>query len=191
VWAPRHASKPILWLCWMGWGGIGLWRRGRATGAPRPAARRGWRGRVPRPRLPIYVMPPQRSASTSPELSATSSEPSDLSSSDGEQLPAQQTTRSGRVSRPPNRDVPSPGKLGSDRWRDTAARRASGEAAAAKRQRAAGASRTRCRVARREQNLLHVLRCQTFVACCCCLPVETRDCLEILNDTFVYTRTGT
>ncbi len=57
--------------------------------------------------------------------------------SDGERLPAQQTTRSGPVSRPPNRHVPSPGKLFSDNERDKAARRASGEAAAAKRQWAA------------------------------------------------------
>ncbi len=46
---------------------------------------RGWRvrgglWRVHLPRLPIPVMAPKRSASTSPELSATSSEPSDSSS---------------------------------------------------------------------------------------------------------------
>jgi hypothetical protein len=82
-------------------------------------------------------MSPKRSASASPEPNPSSSDASRDSSSDGEQLPAQQTTRSGRTSRPPNRHVPSPGKLFSDANEEAAARRASGEAAAAKRQRAA------------------------------------------------------
>jgi hypothetical protein len=102
----------------------------------------GWRvreglWRVHLPRLPVPAMAPKRSASTSPEPSTSSSDASSDSSSDGEKLPAQQTTRSGRVSRPPNRHVPSPGKLLSDATEEYAARRASGEAAAAKRQRAA------------------------------------------------------
>jgi hypothetical protein len=67
--------------------------------------------RVYLPRLPIPVMAPKRSASASPEPSIAPSDASSDSCSDGEQLPAQQTTRSGRVSRPPNRHVPSPGKL--------------------------------------------------------------------------------
>jgi hypothetical protein len=70
--------------------------------------------RVHLPRLPIPVMAPKRSASTSPEPSTLSSDARSDSSSDGERLPAQQTTRSGRTSRPPNRHVPSPGKLHSD-----------------------------------------------------------------------------
>jgi hypothetical protein len=82
-------------------------------------------------------MAPKRSASASPEPSTASRDVSSNSSSDGEQLPAQQTTRLGRTSRPPNRHVPSPGKLLSDATEEYAARRASGEAAAAKRQRAA------------------------------------------------------
>jgi hypothetical protein len=88
------------------------------------------------PRLPIPAMSPKRSASTSPEPSTSSSDVgSDSSSSDGEQLPAHLLgTRSGRTSRPSNRHVPSPGKLKSDTAAETAARRASGEAAAAKRQ---------------------------------------------------------
>jgi hypothetical protein len=57
-------------------------------------------------------MAPKRA---SPEPSTASSDASSDSSSDGEQLPAQQTTRSGRTSRPPNRHVPSPDKLSSDR----------------------------------------------------------------------------
>jgi hypothetical protein len=93
--------------------------------------------RVHLPRLAIPVIAPKRSASTSPELSATSGESGSDSSSDGERLPAQQTTRSDRTSRPLNRHVPSPGKLFSDTNEEAAARRASGEAAAAKRQRAA------------------------------------------------------
>jgi hypothetical protein len=55
---------------------------------------RGALWRVYLPRLPIPAMAPKRSASTSPEPSTSSSEPSD-SSSGGEQLPAQQTTRPG------------------------------------------------------------------------------------------------
>jgi hypothetical protein len=55
-----------------------------------------------RRRLPIPVMAPKRSASTSPELSASSSDIGSVSSSDGERLPGQQTTRSGRTSQPPN-----------------------------------------------------------------------------------------
>jgi hypothetical protein len=93
--------------------------------------------RVHLPRLPIPVMAPKRSAGTSSSTSISSSDASSDSSSDGEQLPAQQTTRSGRTSRPPNRHVPSPGKLFSDTNQAQAARWASGEAAAAKRQRAA------------------------------------------------------
>jgi hypothetical protein len=81
---------------------------------------RGRLWRVHLPRLPIPVMAPKRSASTSPELSATSSDASSYSSSDGEQLPAQQTTWSGRTSRPPNRHVPSPGKLFSDKTAEAA-----------------------------------------------------------------------
>jgi hypothetical protein len=72
-----------------------------------------------------------------PEPSTAPSDVGSVSSSDGEQLPAQQTTRSGRTSRPSNRHVPSPGKLLSDATEEYAARRASGEVAAAKRQRAA------------------------------------------------------
>ncbi len=48
-----------------------------------------------------------------------------------------ETTRSGRTSRPPNRHVPSHGKLFSEECHESAARQASGAAAAAKRQRAA------------------------------------------------------
>jgi hypothetical protein len=74
----------------------------------------------------------------SPEPSTSSSDASsDSSSSDGERLPAQQTTRSGRVSRPPAQPLINPGKLYSDKIRESRARRASGEAAAAKRQREA------------------------------------------------------
>jgi hypothetical protein len=45
--------------------------------------------RVYHPRLPIPAMSPKRSASASPELSATSSDVGSVSSSDGERLPAQ------------------------------------------------------------------------------------------------------
>jgi hypothetical protein len=82
-------------------------------------------------------MSPKRSASTSPEPSTSSSDASSDSSSGGERLPAWQTTRSGRTSWPPNRHIPSPGKLKSDTAADSAARLASGETAAAKRQREA------------------------------------------------------
>jgi hypothetical protein len=44
-------------------------------------------------------MAPKRSASTSPEPSTAPSDVGSVSSSDGERLPAQQTTRSGRTSR--------------------------------------------------------------------------------------------
>jgi hypothetical protein len=68
-------------------------------------------------------MSPKRRAST-PEPSTSSSDASsDSSSSEGERLPAQQTTRSGRVSRPPARPLINPGKLFSELVRDTAARR--------------------------------------------------------------------
>ncbi len=107
-------------LSWiLGW--IFCWIFGRV---------RGGLGRVYLPRLPIPAMSPKRSASASPKPSTSSRDARSDSSSDGEQLPAQQTTRSGRTSRPPNRHVPSPGKLFSDRTEEMAARRATEPAAA-------------------------------------------------------------
>jgi hypothetical protein len=64
----------------------------RATHAADFWAGAGGLWRVHLPRLPIPVVAPKRSASTSPEPSTAPSDAISVSSSDGEQLPAQQTT---------------------------------------------------------------------------------------------------